>query len=216
MFSVEMPILESPTLIEDERWKLVLRILASAGFQRAEQLRAMLKYVMAEFILHPERSIRESELAREVLGRGGDFDPAMDNIVRSQMSHLRRKLEVYFAAEGRHEMLRLSVPKGSYQPQFTEIELELAPVPQTLAASSAGASAVAAPAGDLSNFLARKNWLIAGLSVACAVLAIAVVGLWVRGRSMCVKTPASADTNEFVKFLTRRGGPVLVVLPDHR
>jgi hypothetical protein len=209
MFSAEMPSLESPALTEDERWKLVLRILASPGFQRAEQLRAMLKYLVAEYILHPERSIRESELAREVLGRGGDFDPAMDNIVRSQMSHLRRKLEAYYASEGRHETLRLSVPKGSYQPQFIEVEPEEAAAPTVRAAPS-----VAAPTEDLPGSGNRKNWVIAGLALACAVLAVLVAGLWLRERSAGVKAPASADTNEFVKFMIRRGGPVSVILPD--
>jgi hypothetical protein len=114
--------------IDYERWKLVQRIVASPGFQRAAQLRAMLQYVAEFAILHQGDSLHEYDIARDVLGRRSDFDPASDNIVRVQASHLRRKLEQYFVAEGLSEPLVLTIPKSSYVPHFQAV----APVAQIL------------------------------------------------------------------------------------
>ena len=41
-----------------------------------------------------------------------------DSIVRSQARFLRQRLEEYFATEGRDEPIRLTIPKGSYVPEF--------------------------------------------------------------------------------------------------
>jgi hypothetical protein len=105
-------------LLRDERWLLVQRILASSGFQRADQLRKILLYISRRAILRPEDPIREYEIACDVLGRRSDFDPASDNIVRVQISHLRRKLEVYFNSEGSSEQLLVTIPRGSYAASF--------------------------------------------------------------------------------------------------
>lgn len=41
-----------------------------------------------------------------------------DSIVRSQARFLRQRLEEYYATEGREEPVRLTIPKGSYVPEF--------------------------------------------------------------------------------------------------
>lgn len=105
-------------ILQDERWQLVQRIVASAGFRRAEQLRAMLQYVAQAAILRPEEPPREHEIAQAVMRRRANFDPAYDNIVRVQAVHLRKKLEEYFNTEGAKERILLTIPKGTYLPHF--------------------------------------------------------------------------------------------------
>jgi len=97
----------------DPRWLLVQRIQASGGFRRAGQLRKILLYVSKVAILQPGQILREYDIACDVLERRPNFDPANDNIVRAQFTHLRRKLEHYFSDEGRNEPLLLTIPKGS-------------------------------------------------------------------------------------------------------
>ena len=41
-----------------------------------------------------------------------------DSIVRSQARFLRQRLDEYYATEGRDELVRLTIPKGSYVPEF--------------------------------------------------------------------------------------------------
>jgi hypothetical protein len=105
---------------EDERLVLVERIVASKRFRRAPQLRDMLVYVVARSLSQGSATITEHEIGSIVLGRGGDFDPGHDNIVRAQMRHLRIKLEEYFENEGSSEPLVLSIPKGHYFANFVK------------------------------------------------------------------------------------------------
>ena len=51
-----------------------------------------------------------------MFGRSPGYDTAQDNLVRVQASQLRKKLQQYFAAEGRDEPVVIEIPKGSYVP----------------------------------------------------------------------------------------------------
>lgn len=50
----------------------------------------------------------------EVFGRGPDFDPAVDAIVRVDAGRLRARLRDYYEGEGRNDPLRIDIPKGGY------------------------------------------------------------------------------------------------------
>ena len=89
----------------DARWELVKRIVSSQLFHRAPQLRDILVYVAARSLTESPAIITEQQIGSIVLGRGPDFDPGHENIVRAQMRHLRMKLEDYFAGEGRDDLL---------------------------------------------------------------------------------------------------------------
>lgn len=54
------------------------------------------------------------------MGRGEAFDPKANPIVRIQVRRLRARLERYYAAEGRHDPIRIEIPKGCYVPDFRE------------------------------------------------------------------------------------------------
>jgi hypothetical protein len=101
----------------DERWELVQRI-ASSRFSKAPQLREILFYICQRALADPAATIKEYEIGCNVLGRKPDFNPNDDNIVRVQVSHLRKKLEEYFLSDGKDEPIQITVPKGSYIPRF--------------------------------------------------------------------------------------------------
>lgn len=102
----------------DPRWPLVLRIAASRQFTKAPQLQDILTYLCQRVLTDPVASIKEYEIGCNALGRKTDFNPNDDNIVRVQISHLRKKLDEYFATDGKDEPLRITVPKGAYVPRF--------------------------------------------------------------------------------------------------
>src|SRR6185437_5645466 len=60
----------------------------------------------------------EHEIGCNVLGRKPDFNPYDDNIVRVQISHLRKKLEEYFSSDGKDETVQIRIPRGAYLPRF--------------------------------------------------------------------------------------------------
>jgi hypothetical protein len=105
-------------LEHDERWLLVQRIVRSKHFIKASQLREILIYVTHRVLLDEGIAIPEHEIACKVLGRREGFNPNDDNIVRVQAGHLRKKLDQYFATEGREESYVLVIPKGAYIPHF--------------------------------------------------------------------------------------------------
>jgi hypothetical protein len=219
------PPLDEDALLEmDERWLAVQRILASSGFQRAGQLRKILTYLTTNVILRPEQTVREYEIACEVLGRRSDFDPLDDNIVRQQMSHLRRKLETYYRQEGLNDPWRLTIPKGSYLPQFVEVRMPLAPgTPEPSPRFPTGIVPVgssleafgSAPVTPSHTSTRPYRGLLLSLSIACLVMLVTIVLLM---RKMIdtnsPKAAAPVAGNAFVQFLAHLSGPVKIVLPD--
>ncbi|MBL8220629.1 MAG: hypothetical protein JNL62_15465 [Bryobacterales bacterium] len=55
-----------------------------------------------------------------VRGRGVDFQPKLDPIVRVDANRLRARLSAYYGEEGSQDPLRIELPKGSYVPVMTE------------------------------------------------------------------------------------------------
>ena len=102
----------------DSRWRLAERVSRSSTLYRAVQLRQMLQYIVRHAILYPDEPLNEFEIAHHVLGRRKDFNPVVDNIVRVQMAHLRKKLDLYFSSEGKDEEVVMTIALGTYKPLF--------------------------------------------------------------------------------------------------
>lgn len=94
--------------------ELLQRILQSRQFANAESLRKILTLLCR----CKERALKEYEIAVDALGRGPDFDPKTDPIVRVSIAAVRERLESWYAGEGAREPLRLVIPKGRYQAEF--------------------------------------------------------------------------------------------------
>jgi hypothetical protein len=70
---------------------------------------------------------KEFEVAAAVFGRSSTFDGAQDASVRVAVHRLRKKLEEYYAGEGRDEPVRLTVPRGEYRVVATPVDVAQAP-----------------------------------------------------------------------------------------
>jgi hypothetical protein len=201
----------------DVRWLLIQRIVESRSFERATQLRKILLYVSRSAILEPERVLREYDIAYNVLDRRKDFDPANDNIVRSQFTHLRRKLEGYFLDEGSAEMLIVKIPKGSYVPVFSPVRVAVAAVPPltTGVANLTSADMASLPSTEVLVELRRRSRRESILALTCVALVVALVWFGVRlYGSSAAKVASAASSNAFVQFLGRTEGKVSIVVPD--
>jgi hypothetical protein len=109
------------------KWQLVERIIATGSFARAPQLREFLLFVARRALIDGRREVTESEIARMALGRGADFDPKEDNIVRVQAHQVRARLGDYFKNEGLQEPVILTIPKRNYLPQLVPRHAEAPP-----------------------------------------------------------------------------------------
>ena len=126
-----MPVPAKDELSQDPRWTLLQRVAASPTFERSRRLRDFLRFAGERAIRDPHAALSEQEIRRHVFGRSTDADATEDTLVRVHASHLRRRLEQYFAVEGVAEPMVIEVPLGGYLPVFRERPVTpAAPAPQ--------------------------------------------------------------------------------------
>ena len=99
------------------------RILRSPDFAAAPQLSNLLEYIVERKLAGEEGSVKAYTIATEALGRGPEFDPQSDPIVRVQARRLRQSLQLYYAGPGASETMRIVLPVGAYVPHFIEHEI---------------------------------------------------------------------------------------------
>jgi hypothetical protein len=133
--------------INDPRWVLVARVADSPLFQKSSRLREFLFYICERSMQGRQDELREQRIGQDVFGRGIDFRPNEDNIVRVEARQLRRRLEEYFASEGKSEPVVITIPKGAYIACFESREQDPnnAATSGTVADGDAVTSAVGAP-----------------------------------------------------------------------
>jgi TolB-like protein/Flp pilus assembly protein TadD len=115
------------------------RVIESAGFSRNKRLAGFLRFVVEQHLLGNDDEIKESVIAIEVFGRGGDHDPRQDSIVRTEAARLRARLSEYYAGEGKSDPLIIELPKGGYAPVLRH--LPTVPLPTIPSATGASPSA---------------------------------------------------------------------------
>ena len=109
---------EPPVLTGDPCWELVQRIVAAPCFSKSERLSSFLLFVCRLSLLGEDHKINEQNIGRAVFERKADYDTAIDGIVRTHATRLRRRLQEYFDEHGHNETLIVEIPRGSYVPVF--------------------------------------------------------------------------------------------------
>ncbi len=132
--------IEVHTHADDPRWLLALRIAASGSLGRSRLLSEFLLYVVDRYIRDRTAEITEQQIGVLVFGRNEGYDSNDDNIVRSYARNLRKRIDEYFATEGREEPLRLEIPRGGYAPAFFSWPVATEPSPDNLSASERASS----------------------------------------------------------------------------
>ena len=158
------------------------------------------------------RTPKELEIAMEVFGRGADFDPSQDSMVRVYAHNLRQKLEHYYATAGRHEARQLVLARGEYR--------------ITLAATDDGAAAEAAPppapVPPPATAVPKQppHRTLTGWRLAAAAAALLVVGIvlgagvaWQRGPA--VASAAAVAKSPLWNDMLDDDLPILVVVGDY-
>src|ERR1700748_1388154 len=97
------------TFVNDPRWQLVDRTVASPHLSKSSRLCGFLRFVTEETLAGRGEQLNEQRIGINVFDRKIDYDSADDNIVRSHASRLRQRLEAYFLAEGKDETLRVEL-----------------------------------------------------------------------------------------------------------
>src|SRR5579862_1561513 len=93
---------------DDPRWQLAQRIASSEGLSRSRLLQDFLLYIVDRELSERIDDITEQQIGVLVFGRPEGYDSNEDNIVRGYARNLRKRVDEYFAVEGREEKLRLT------------------------------------------------------------------------------------------------------------
>lgn len=145
------------------------RLLENPFFSHSRRFPSFLRYVVnATVNLHPE-DLKERTLGVEIFGKNADYDTATDPIVRVTAAEIRKRIAQYYQDPGHEHELRISLPPGSYVPQF-----QLRPAASAFqeahqaTAFEAGAATSKPPshAGMASN---RLRWVLAVILILLAL-----------------------------------------------
>lgn len=109
-------------------------VLASGGFRRSERHSQFLRFVCETSLNGEGAKLNEYLIAHEVFGRGPDYSPGEDSVVRRQAHSLRQKLQDYYSGEGKDDPIRIDLPLGRYVPVFVRAQQ---PSPEAIAPLSA-------------------------------------------------------------------------------
>ncbi|WP_172329603.1 hypothetical protein [Mangrovicoccus sp. HB161399] len=179
------------------------RILDSSDFLASEHRRDFLSFIVEESLSGRAERLKGYTIATEVYGRDESFDAQADPVVRLEARRLRRDLDGYYAGSGQADPLRISMPKGGYQPQFGWSESAMAAAvpaaPDPAPVPDPAPEDAAAPAGRrLPDW--RRYAMPAAAGLACLALALLAGGLLLRS------SPAPAPRAALE-------GPAVAVLP---
>jgi hypothetical protein len=94
------------------------RIVGSSPFRDAFRLTSFLSFIVEMTLAGNCAKLKAYTIAVEALGRGADFDPQADPIVRVEAVRMRQALARYYSGPGRDDPLVIEVPRGSYVPAF--------------------------------------------------------------------------------------------------
>jgi DNA-binding response OmpR family regulator len=89
-----------------QKRELVARIARTPHLNRSVRLTELLTYLVERSIGDVSEGLREQEIGANLFGRDPNYDTSQDNIVRVQVSQLRKKLESYFSQVGKVLQLR--------------------------------------------------------------------------------------------------------------
>ncbi|CUK09198.1 Tetratricopeptide repeat [Ruegeria denitrificans] len=94
------------------------RVLASKDFRGSARMQSFLTYVVTEALAGRTDEIRAKTIAMDVYGYSADDLSRREGVVRVDAGRVRRKLKAYYGGEGATDPVVISLPVGSYAPEF--------------------------------------------------------------------------------------------------
>jgi TolB-like protein len=163
------------------------QVLGSSLFANGGRASSLLRYLVEQTLAGGGDRLKEYVVGVELFGRGDQFDPRVDTIVRVEARRLRARLDEYYAGPGAADLVRIEIPRGSYVPTFAlagaavaaagvvEPDVETAPPPEGSLPSFVAPAPLPAPtaSGEAERAAARRPvvWLAGAALVAVVALA---------------------------------------------
>ena len=149
------------------------RMLASPYFSHSKRFPNFLRFVVDHTLTGTVDNIKERTLGIEIFGRDPDYDTASDPIVRVTAAEIRKRTAQYYQDPEHGGELRITLPSGSYVPQF---QWPANGSEQTAQSVDTGASQVAVTQAD--PMRRDRHWLVAVGVAGILFAALAGVLVW--------------------------------------
>ncbi|MGA2848107.1 MAG: hypothetical protein ABSE46_03850 [Terracidiphilus sp.] len=94
------------------------RVLASPHFSSSKRYPALLQYIVEKTLEGKAELLKERTLGVDVFERQPAYDTNTDTVVRYTAGEVRKRLLLYYHELGRDSQVRISLPAGSYVPEF--------------------------------------------------------------------------------------------------
>lgn len=93
-------------------------VLASPHFCNSKRYPALLQYIVENTLAGKSDLLKERTLGVEVFDRPPAYDTNTDTVVRYTAGEVRKRLSLYYHELDRKPSIRISLPAGSYVPEF--------------------------------------------------------------------------------------------------
>jgi hypothetical protein len=93
-------------------------VLASPHFCNSKRYPALLQYIVENTLAGRSDLLKERTLGVEVFDRPPTYDTNADTVVRYTAGEVRKRLLLYYSEHGSVSNIRISLPAGSYVPEF--------------------------------------------------------------------------------------------------
>ena len=94
------------------------KVLASPQFSSSKRYPAFLRYIVEKTLEGNADLLKERTLGVDVFDRQPAYDTNSDTVVRYTAGEVRKRLLLYYHELGRDSQIRISLPAGSYVPEF--------------------------------------------------------------------------------------------------
>ncbi len=104
-------------------------ILASPHFCNSKRYPALLRFIVENALAGKTELLKERTLGIEVFDRPADYDTNADTVVRYTAGEVRKRLLLFYSEQSHPPLIRISLPAGSYVPEFLHSLEEAREVP---------------------------------------------------------------------------------------
>jgi len=192
-----------------EKREELRRILDSKYFSNSPKKTRFLQFVSEQTFAGNGEKLNEYQIGVEVYGRGVDFNPQRDPIVRVQAYEIRRLLKKYYDEEGNGSAIRMDLPSGHYVPMFNRTSDQAAP-PEPL-------PTVLPPVERPRS--TQLPWALAAIfGILCIALAASLVATWMNRRSQHPQAERNTLPDSLQWFwqpFLPPSEPPLITIPNH-
>ncbi len=180
------------------------RMVASPYFSHSKRLPNFLRFVVERTLAGDAENLKERTLGIEIFGRDPDYDTASDPIVRVTATELRKRVAQYYQEPAHENELRITLPPGSYIPEFLGPKAGDGHVPPELEVpSSAPIEHTAPPDTRVSSRGSLKLILIL---IAAGIVVSGTIFLWNRTHQ--------SGFDQFWQPIFSSSDPVLLCIAD--